>query len=186
MSAPECTDVFPNPRPLGVLRGEIDKIDSQLVELLNARARLAQEVGARKRMFPTDSDTIYSPSREQMLLSRIHNSNKGPLRRNTIESIWREIMSGSISLEKGLTIGYLGPEYSFTHLAATKHFGNSLNYSPVKTIKSLFEEVMHFNHCVYSCSESQLVYVLFIDSVISLRLHFCRWNVVLLIMAWFQ
>ena len=50
-------------------------------------------------------------------------------------------MSSALSLEKSLTIAYLGPEATFTHQAAIKRFGASLNYAAQKTIADVFAEV---------------------------------------------
>ena len=46
----------------------------------------------------------------------------------TIRAIFREIMSGSRALQKVLKIAYLGPEYSFSHLAAVERFGQSVEF----------------------------------------------------------
>jgi chorismate mutase/prephenate dehydratase len=50
-------------------------------------------------------------------------------------------MSSALSLEKSLTVAYLGPEATFTHQAAIRRFGASLLYSPQKTISDVFTEV---------------------------------------------
>jgi chorismate mutase/prephenate dehydratase len=59
----------------------------------------------------------------------------------SLHAIYREIMSSALSLEKLLTIAYLGPEATFTHQAAIRKFGSSLRYSPQKTIADVFAEV---------------------------------------------
>src|SRR5712675_747960 len=50
-------------------------------------------------------------------------------------------MSSALSLEKMLTVAYLGPEATFTHQAAIRRFGSSLRYAPQKTIGDVFIEV---------------------------------------------
>jgi chorismate mutase/prephenate dehydratase len=50
-------------------------------------------------------------------------------------------MSSALSLEKSMTIAYLGPEATFTHQAAVQRFGSSLCYSAQKTIADIFTEV---------------------------------------------
>jgi chorismate mutase/prephenate dehydratase len=67
--------------------------------------------------------------------------NKGPLDEPTIRAIFREIMSGSRALQKILKVAYLGPEYSFSHLAALERFGSAVEYMRVGSIASVFEEV---------------------------------------------
>jgi chorismate mutase/prephenate dehydratase len=59
----------------------------------------------------------------------------------SLRAIYREIMSSALSLEKSLTVAYLGPEATFTHQAAIRRFGSSLLYSPQKTIADVFSEV---------------------------------------------
>ena len=120
------------------LRRQIDAIDQQLVELLNQRARVVVEIGKVKR----DGQTpIYAPDREQAVLAKVRQHNKGPLPTTCLEAIWRELMSGSFALERPLRIGYLGPPGSFSHLAARRKFGASVVYHPQDSIRHVFDEL---------------------------------------------
>jgi chorismate mutase/prephenate dehydratase len=124
---------------LGSLREQIDAADAKIVELLNERARVVVEVGKRKR----GSDTpIYAPAREQAVLARVLGANAGPLEDRCLEAIYRELMSGSFALEQPLRIGFLGPEGSFSHLAATSHFGSSVAFEDLREIAAVFNEVL--------------------------------------------
>jgi chorismate mutase/prephenate dehydratase len=125
-------------RPLPVLRAAIDAVDSQIVALLNERAALVVEVGRRKA---ADGTPVYAPHREQAVLSRVLALNRGPLLSCTLESVYREIMSGSFALERPLRIGYLGPPGSFSHDAAARQFGASVSYENLRAIDGVFEEV---------------------------------------------
>jgi chorismate mutase/prephenate dehydratase len=58
-----------------------------------------------------------------------------------LRAIYREIMSSALSLEKTMTIAYLGPETTFSHQAAIQKFGASLRYAPQKSIADVFTEV---------------------------------------------
>lgn len=87
--------------------------------------------------------SVYSPERERVVYERIENNNKGPLSNETLKSIYREIMSGSLALEKPIKIAYLGPPATFTHIAALKKFGSSVKYAPVNSITEVFAEVEH-------------------------------------------
>ena len=124
---------------LDELRKEIDKLDQKLVELLNDRARIVVEIGKLKSK--TESDTIYSPSREKAVFDKIAAANNGPLPDKTLFAVWRELMSGSFFLEHPLRIAYLGPEGSFSHAAAMLKFGQSVEYEAVADIRSIFDEV---------------------------------------------
>ena len=129
---------------LAPLREKIDQIDKNLVQMLNERARIVVEVGKVKNSGKT-STPIYAPDREQQVLKKIRNNNKGPLPNSCIEAIWRELMSGSFALERPLRIGCLGPKGTFSHLAARRQFGASVEYDNLIGIPSVFEEV-HRGH----------------------------------------
>lgn len=120
------------------LRKRIDELDRALVDLLSRRARVVVEVGQLKRSGDTP---IYAPHREQEVLQRILEMNEGPLSGRTLEAIYRELMSGSFSLELPLRIGYLGPAGSFSHVAATRQFGSSVEQLDLHEIEGVFEEV---------------------------------------------
>jgi chorismate mutase/prephenate dehydratase len=81
------------------------------------------------------------PHRERAVLDRVCKKNAGPITNEGLRAIYREVMSSAISLEKTLTIAYLGPEATFTHQAAIKRFGSSLSYASQKTIPDVFSEV---------------------------------------------
>jgi len=124
---------------LDSLRKRIDEIDARLVDLLNERARCAVEVGKVKR--ETGQASVYSPEREREVLEHVVSRNEGPLTDNTLMAIWKEMMSGSLSLEKALKVAYLGPEGSFSHLAALEKFGQSVGLVAVRDIASVFDQV---------------------------------------------
>ncbi|MBI5143456.1 MAG: chorismate mutase, partial [Candidatus Omnitrophica bacterium] len=120
------------------LRKAIDSIDSNILRLLNKRAQVTLEIGhlkAKRR------ESVYVPDRETDVYEKLTAKNKGPLSNESIRAIYREIMSGSLRLEKLLTIAYLGPEFTFTHLAGLKKFGSSVNYAGCGTITDVFADV---------------------------------------------
>jgi chorismate mutase/prephenate dehydratase len=137
------TGASDNSDKLSELRRRIDELDRQIVELLNERAKVVVEVGKAKL---ADGTPIYSPDREHAVLKRISELNHGPLPQRTLQAIYRELMSGSFALERPLRIGYLGPEGSFSHLAAQRKFGSSVEYRPLADIRAVFEEVAR-GHC---------------------------------------
>jgi len=106
--------------------------------LLNDRTRHVLEIGSLKLK---QGEEIYAPHRELAVLQRAARLNKGPMTDESLRAIYREIMSSALSLEKSMTIAYLGPEATFTHQAAIRRFGASLRYSPQKTIADVFAEV---------------------------------------------
>jgi len=127
----------PTPPSLEELRGEIDRIDSELVRLLNRRSDLSVRIGRIKR---AEGLEIWSPSREAEVVARALAASPGPLPAETLRLIFRELMSASRSLQRPLRVAYLGPKYSYTHLASVALFGESVEHVPVATIASVFEE----------------------------------------------
>lgn len=119
-------------------RKKIDSIDAKILELLNDRAQASKQIGKIKKK---EGRGIYSPEREKEVLERLKSMNQGPVTPQAIEAIYREIMSSSISLEKEVRIAYLGPEFTYTHQAAMKKFGASVNYFPCTNISDVFAEV---------------------------------------------
>lgn len=124
---------------LAECRDQIDAIDLQLVKLLNERASVVVEVGRLKHIDP--STPIYAPDREQKVLEKIAGANAGPLPDSCLQAIWKELMSGSFALERPLRIAYLGPAGSFSHLAAKRQFGASVDYAIVESIPAVFHAV---------------------------------------------
>ncbi len=126
---------------LSEIREKIDRLDGELLRLLNERADLVHEVGIVKRKDDLD---IYAPEREEQLLQRLVKANEeaeGRLPASAIRAIYREIMSAALALESNLTIAYLGPDGTWTHQAALNKFGASVNYAPQANIPDVFDEV---------------------------------------------
>jgi chorismate mutase/prephenate dehydratase len=119
-------------------RKAIDQLDAQIVRLLNERTQHVLAIGEIKLKA---GEEIYAPHRERAVLQRVCKANPGPITNESLRAIYREIMSSALSLEKTLTIAYLGPEATFTHQAAIRRFGSSLHYSAQKTIADVFSEV---------------------------------------------
>lgn len=120
------------------LRKAVDGIDAKILKLLNERATVIHKIGDEKRR---KSASVYVPDREMEVYKKVTTINKGPLSNNSVRAVYREIMSGSLALEKPVKIAYLGPEHTFTHLASLKKFGSSVSYSSCDTIKDVFTDV---------------------------------------------
>ena len=120
------------------IRKHIDEIDGQLLDLLSDRADLVHQVGEVKKR---DGLQIYAPEREEALLRRLIERNKGRLPEKSIRAIYREIMSAALALEDDLKIAYLGPEGTWTHQAAIKKFGHSVAYSSQPNFAEVFDQV---------------------------------------------
>lgn len=120
------------------LRKKVDRIDEEILRLLNDRAKMSLAIGRAKTK---KGASVYVPDREKNIYKRLLSNNKGPLAGESLKAIYREIMSSSLSLEKPLKITYLGPPFTFTHLAALKKFGSSVEYVACNSITDIFVEV---------------------------------------------
>jgi chorismate mutase/prephenate dehydratase len=127
------------------LRGQIDRVDRDLHDLLNERARLARQVGISKGQQGRLVD-FYRPERESQVLRLALERNaaargKGALRDEEIVRLFREIMSACLAQEEPLKIGFLGPEGTFSQSAVYKHFGHSARALSLASIDEVFHEV---------------------------------------------
>ena len=120
------------------LRVKINKLDKNIIELLNQRTRLALKIGKVKE---AEGKEVYSPSREKEVYHELTKLNKGPLPNDSLKAIFREIMSSALGLQKKIVVTYLGPEATFTHEAARSKFGVSVRYSGVNNISEIFNAV---------------------------------------------
>jgi chorismate mutase / prephenate dehydratase len=127
-----------NEPTLDQLRSEIDSVDDGILDLLNRRATLAQAVGRIKAESRRD---FHVPGREREIYERLTARNRGPFPTEAVRSVYREIISASLSLEAPMRVAFLGPLATFSHLAALQQFGLSAELVPQKSIPAVFEEV---------------------------------------------
>ncbi len=127
-----------NKRKLKVLRRRVDAVDQHFLGLLNRRMRLVSEIARVKRAerLPT-----YAPEREEQLLRALAKRNRGPVTQEALRAIYREILSAARAVGEPERVAYLGPEATFTHMAARARFGSQAVYVPVRSIGDVFYEV---------------------------------------------
>ncbi len=121
------------------IRSLIRKTDEELVALLNERARLSKDIGLLKN---SQGQQVYDPSQEQRVFEHLLAVNQGPLAEKALKAIFREIISASRTLQEPLQVFCLGPEASFSHLAAQRYFGSSSIITFENTILGVFQEAM--------------------------------------------
>ena len=124
--------------PIDKLRRSIDAIDEQILKLLNQRADLAVAIGKEKSKLKAP---FHVPEREREIYERLERLNEGPFPPESLRSVFREILSATLSLEEPLTVAYLGPRATFTHQACLEQFGLSARHLPFHSIQEVFEEV---------------------------------------------
>ena len=121
---------------LNTIRRQIDALDARLVQLLSARARLAQQAWQAK-----GGTAAYKPEREAQVLRRARALNRGPLSGAALSRLFTEIMSACRALEDQLAVAYLGPEGTFSEEAVVKHFGSATGGQPHSSIDDVFRAV---------------------------------------------
>ena len=74
---------------LASVRGRIDRLDVQLLRLLNRRVRFALEIGRikKRRKWP-----VFDRRREVFVLRRVMRNNRGPLSARAVAHIFQAIL----------------------------------------------------------------------------------------------
>lgn len=127
---------------LGQLRSQIDQLDAQILELINARAKVAQEVGHVKAAHDAP---VLRPEREAQILARQVAQNAGPIGEAAVRAIWREIISACRALETRLQVAFLGPRGTYTEQALLAHFGRQVDPVACVQIDDVFRQVQTGN-----------------------------------------
>ena len=122
------------------IRARIDAIDDQILVLLRERLACAQEIGQLKNQ---ERRAKWDPLRERQIFERLKIANRGEFPEQPLISIFREIITTCRLSQKTAEVAYLGPEATFSHLAAVKYFGHSAQFRPLATIEDIFHDVEH-------------------------------------------
>ncbi|WP_373499681.1 prephenate dehydratase [Desulfococcus sp.] len=119
-------------------RKAIDAIDDQLLTLINERLMLVMDVGKIKAR---RGRQVLDSARESEIFGRLFKQNQGPLDEKVLTHLFTQIMAASRQLQRPQRVSYLGPEATFTHIAAISHFGLSVEYAPQPSIRDVFRDV---------------------------------------------
>lgn len=139
------------------LRRQREEVDRELVALLNRRATLGLHQGQLQVRFEggkyvvdevkspagldTDNDSIAPPDPHDGVPANLESLNEGPLDLATLQNVYRELASGWRKLRRRTQVAYLGPAYTYSHLAVMSCFGQAVDQFPVGSISAVFEEV---------------------------------------------
>ena len=124
---------------LGPARARIDALDDTILKLLQERADVAREVAAVKRA--AKMEAFHDPERERQVLERLVKRGGDRFPPDAIRAVFREVMSACLSVEQPLRVAYLGPEGTFSQMAARRLFGLQARYRECATIEAVFEAV---------------------------------------------
>ncbi len=120
------------------LRSQVDRLDRDLIKAINQRAQLAAKLN---KQLEQEGASFYALREDDARIAQLVETNKGPLSERCVRAILRELVSGSRALHQQRRVAYLGPAYSYSHLAAMRQFGQSCELVPVGGISAVFEEV---------------------------------------------
>ena len=125
-------------KPAAGIETRLRKLDKDILKLINERAKLTtQQIQAQ----PNLKKTLYDPKSDDRLWEELAIGNPGPLSESAVRGVFRQILSAARQKVKTSRVAYLGPPFSFTHIAAIERFGEQADLVPVSTIASVFEEV---------------------------------------------
>jgi len=128
-------------KAIAKVREQIDALDDRILELLNQRAGCNAEIGRLKA--EANASTPFVPARELEIFERLERANPGPFPTRAIRSVFREIISAGVALQRGLRAAYLGPRATYAHQAAIQQFGQMADLIPAATIDAIFDLVHH-------------------------------------------
>jgi chorismate mutase / prephenate dehydratase len=128
----------PNNPDIATLRGEIDRIDEKILTLINERLRIAKGIGELKGL---QKGQILDSARESEIMKRLFKLNAGPIPNEAIQIIFTEIFGTSREIQQPQVVAFLGPEATYTHLAARGFFGRSSTFLPQSSIRDVFDAV---------------------------------------------
>ena len=120
-------------------RTRIDALDDQILDLLARRAGIARDIAEAKRAAAVP--VFHDPERERRVLERLVEKGGRRFPPDAIRAVFREVMSACLSVEQPLRVAYLGPEGTFSQLAARHLFGLQARYRECATIDGVFEAV---------------------------------------------
>ncbi len=121
------------------IRSEIDEIDRSLLQLLNRRMTLSQRVGGIKA---AKGLSLFDPGREERIIEGLTRRNEGPIKPESLRAVYREIFAASRLLQHVLKVAFLGPEWTYSYLAAISFFGHAARYLPFDTLEDVFDAML--------------------------------------------
>jgi len=125
-------------KPATASEASLRQLDRQILQLINRRAEATTRL---IEAAPNRSMAVFDLRGDDVLLQELSAANPGPLPLTAVRGVFRQILSAARHKVKTQRVAYLGPQFSFTHLAAIERFGESADLIPVSTIASVFEEV---------------------------------------------
>lgn len=121
------------------IRKNIDKIDGEILKLLNDRADWALKI--KKTSL---GKTPIRPERESAVVREMVEKNQGPLPSSAIRQIYTQIIASfrdEMQLDKPISVSYLGPAGSYSEAAAKRLFGETIDLQPENSVSEAIKAV---------------------------------------------
>jgi chorismate mutase/prephenate dehydratase len=124
-------------RDIAELRQKIREIDREIVQHLDARARVSKRLRSLLEGEPLASD-----GGEREWLAQLVSASSGELPAEALVAILRQIRAEARALEQPARIAYLGPEGGHCHLVAKSWFGSTGIFAECATVVETLDEVV--------------------------------------------
>ena len=123
---------------LGELRKQIDSIDSQILSLINQRLEIGMQVGSIKK---ETGGQILDRTRESKVIENLCRLNKGPASNDLLQYLFSMLITATREIQRPKTISFLGPQATYTHIAALSHFDHSGQFVQQPNLYEVFRQV---------------------------------------------
>lgn len=117
------------------LRQEIARLDREILERLEARARASKEIRARSESDPSPDVS------DRDALSTLAGAATGELPSESLHAIFSVIRASGRALEQAPRVAYLAPEGGFCHVLGRAHFGVGGQFIECPSVRDALEEV---------------------------------------------
>ena len=142
MSENNSNDSLPADPQVTQYYDQIDEIDRQLFALINKRAAMSKDIAELLRHQAGDEPVrVFQPERDADVLRQATESANAAdslVGGDSIQRIYREILSACAAFEEPLQVAYLGPEGTYSHTAADRYFGHTVATMPQSSIAEIF------------------------------------------------
>ncbi|MEO7036865.1 MAG: prephenate dehydratase domain-containing protein [Polyangiaceae bacterium] len=132
------------------LREQIAKLDEEIVQRLDARARLSRDIHSRIETDPS------ADVNEKEWLTHLQSLSSGELPAENLRGILQQIRASARSIEQPARVAYLGPEGSFCHHTALGYFGPGASFIEAASVEEVLDEVVRGRaaYCVFPFESS--------------------------------
>lgn len=118
------------------LRQQMAKLDEEIVQRLDARAKLSRDIHNRLETDPS------ADVNEKEWLEHLLSFSSGELPAENLRQILQQMRAVARGIEQPARVAYLGPEGSFCHHMAVGYFGSGATFIEAPSVQEVLEEVV--------------------------------------------